>query len=92
MIDKRFLSRHTLWHLRGMARFARKHPEALLRARSRGTYVKVTTRAELTRIAAGVGSSSAGENVGSIVTSTRQGDGGVGRTKVFVTWHEWMTP
>ena len=34
VIDKRFLSRHTLWHLRGMARFARKHPEALLRARS----------------------------------------------------------
>ena len=27
MIDKRFLSRHTLWHLRGMARFVRKHPE-----------------------------------------------------------------
>jgi GT2 family glycosyltransferase len=30
VIDRRFLSRHTLWHLRGMARFARKHPEALL--------------------------------------------------------------
>ncbi len=29
VIDKKFLSRHTLWHLRGMARFARKHPEAL---------------------------------------------------------------
>ena len=29
VIDHRFLSRHTLWHLRGMARFARKHPEAL---------------------------------------------------------------
>ena len=43
VIDKKFLSRHTLWHLRGMARFARKHPEALLRARARGTYVKVTT-------------------------------------------------
>ena len=27
VIDKRFLSRHTLWHLRGMARFVRKHPE-----------------------------------------------------------------
>ena len=26
VIDKTFLSRHTLWHLRGMARFARKHP------------------------------------------------------------------
>ena len=25
VIDKRFLSRHTAWHLRGMARFARKH-------------------------------------------------------------------
>ena len=32
MIDKRFLSRHTLWHLRGMLRFVRKHPERLLRA------------------------------------------------------------
>jgi GT2 family glycosyltransferase len=31
IIDKRFLSRHSLWHLRGMARYARKHPEALLR-------------------------------------------------------------
>jgi GT2 family glycosyltransferase len=30
VIDQRFLSRHTLWHLRGMARFVRKHPEALL--------------------------------------------------------------
>jgi GT2 family glycosyltransferase len=30
VIDRRFLSRHTLWHLRGMARFVRKHPEALL--------------------------------------------------------------
>jgi N-acetylglucosaminyl-diphospho-decaprenol L-rhamnosyltransferase len=29
VIDKRFLSRHTLWHLRGMARFVRKHPERL---------------------------------------------------------------
>jgi hypothetical protein len=30
VIDHRFLSRHTLWHLRGMARFVRKHPERLL--------------------------------------------------------------
>lgn len=30
VIDRQFLSRHTLWHLRGMARFARKHPEALV--------------------------------------------------------------
>jgi N-acetylglucosaminyl-diphospho-decaprenol L-rhamnosyltransferase len=30
VIDKRFLSPHTLWHLRGMARFVRKHPERLL--------------------------------------------------------------
>jgi N-acetylglucosaminyl-diphospho-decaprenol L-rhamnosyltransferase len=30
VIDKRFLTRHTLWHLRGMARFVRKHPERLL--------------------------------------------------------------
>ena len=29
VIDRRFLSRHTLWHLRGMARYARRHPEAL---------------------------------------------------------------
>jgi GT2 family glycosyltransferase len=29
VIDERFLSRHTLWHLRGMARFVRKHPERL---------------------------------------------------------------
>jgi len=29
VIDHRFLSRHTLWHLRGMARFVRKHPERL---------------------------------------------------------------
>jgi N-acetylglucosaminyl-diphospho-decaprenol L-rhamnosyltransferase len=30
VIDKRFLSRHTIWHARGMARFVRKHPERLL--------------------------------------------------------------
>jgi N-acetylglucosaminyl-diphospho-decaprenol L-rhamnosyltransferase len=30
VIDLRFLSRHTLWHARGMARFVRKHPERLL--------------------------------------------------------------
>ena len=30
VVDKRFLDRHTLWHLRGMARFVRKHPERLL--------------------------------------------------------------
>jgi N-acetylglucosaminyl-diphospho-decaprenol L-rhamnosyltransferase len=30
IIDERFLSRHTLWHARGMARFVRKHPERLL--------------------------------------------------------------
>ena len=33
VIDRRFLSRHTVWHARGMARFARKHPEALVRRR-----------------------------------------------------------
>jgi N-acetylglucosaminyl-diphospho-decaprenol L-rhamnosyltransferase len=33
VIDKRFLSRHTVWHLRGMARFLRKHPERLLALR-----------------------------------------------------------
>jgi len=37
VIDRRFLSRHTLWHLRGMARFARKHPEALLRGEGGST-------------------------------------------------------
>ena len=31
VIDRRFLSRHTLWHLRGMLRFVRKHPESLRR-------------------------------------------------------------
>lgn len=30
VIDRRFVSRHTLWHLRGMLRFVRKHPERLL--------------------------------------------------------------
>jgi N-acetylglucosaminyl-diphospho-decaprenol L-rhamnosyltransferase len=29
VIDQTFLSRHTLWHARGMARFVRKHPERL---------------------------------------------------------------
>ena len=33
VIDKRFASRHTLWHLRGMLRFLRKHPERLLALR-----------------------------------------------------------
>jgi GT2 family glycosyltransferase len=31
VIDRRFLSRHTLWHGRGMARFVRKHPGTLTR-------------------------------------------------------------
>ena len=30
VIDKRFISRHTIWHARGMARFLRRHPERLL--------------------------------------------------------------
>jgi N-acetylglucosaminyl-diphospho-decaprenol L-rhamnosyltransferase len=30
VIDRKFLSRHTLWHARGMLRFVRKHPEWLL--------------------------------------------------------------
>ena len=30
VIDRKFLSRHTLWYLRGMARFIRKHPERML--------------------------------------------------------------
>ena len=29
VIDRRFLSRHTIWHARGMLRFLRKHPERL---------------------------------------------------------------
>lgn len=29
VVDRRFLTRHTLWHARGMARFVRKHPERL---------------------------------------------------------------
>jgi GT2 family glycosyltransferase len=29
VIDRRFFTRHTLWHLRGMLRFVRKHPERL---------------------------------------------------------------
>ena len=29
VIDKRFLTRHTLWHTRAMLRFLRKHPERL---------------------------------------------------------------
>jgi GT2 family glycosyltransferase len=29
--DRRFLSRHTLWHTRSMARFVRRHPETLAR-------------------------------------------------------------
>lgn len=29
-IDRRFLTRRTLWHARGMLRFVRKHPERLL--------------------------------------------------------------
>ena len=33
VVDKRFLSRHNLWHLRGMVRFLRKHPERLLTLR-----------------------------------------------------------
>ena len=33
VIDERFLTRRTWWHLRGMARFVRRHPEALLKLR-----------------------------------------------------------
>ena len=33
VIDKRFLTRHTLWHARAMVRFLRKHPERLLALR-----------------------------------------------------------
>ena len=33
VIDKRFLTRHTIWHARAMARFLRKHPERLLNVR-----------------------------------------------------------
>ncbi len=30
VIDRTFLSRHTLWHARGMLRFVRKHPERMV--------------------------------------------------------------
>src|SRR5581483_6607430 len=30
VIDRRFFTRRTLWHWRGIARFVRKHPERLL--------------------------------------------------------------
>jgi GT2 family glycosyltransferase len=30
VVDKKFLTRHTLWHARAMLRFLRKHPERLL--------------------------------------------------------------
>ena len=33
VIDKRFLTRHTLWHARAMLRFLRKHPERLFALR-----------------------------------------------------------
>ena len=33
VVDKRFLTWHTLWHARAMARFLRKHPERLLALR-----------------------------------------------------------
>ena len=33
VIDKRFLTRHTIWHARAMLRFLRKHPERLLARR-----------------------------------------------------------
>jgi GT2 family glycosyltransferase len=33
VIDKQFLTRHTLWHARAMLRFLRKHPERLLTLR-----------------------------------------------------------
>ncbi|MBA3364383.1 MAG: glycosyltransferase family 2 protein [Actinobacteria bacterium] len=29
VVDRRFLTRHTVWHLRGVLRFVRKHPERL---------------------------------------------------------------
>ena len=33
VIDRKFLTRHTLWHARAMLRFLRKHPERLLALR-----------------------------------------------------------
>ena len=33
VIDKKFLTRHTVWHARAMLRFLRKHPERLLALR-----------------------------------------------------------
>src|SRR5439155_1554267 len=35
VIDRRFLTRHTLWHARAMLRFLRKHPERPLAFRRR---------------------------------------------------------
>jgi len=46
VIDRTFLSRHTLWHLRGMARFVRKHPERLLALRAPGSAGPHTARNE----------------------------------------------
>ena len=41
VIDRRFLSHRNVWHLRGMTRFARKHPGLLVRPRSgRGTVAR----------------------------------------------------
>jgi hypothetical protein len=33
VIDRRFIHRHTIWHMRSMARYLHKHPETLLRFR-----------------------------------------------------------
>ena len=33
VIDRRFMTRHTIWHARAMLRFLRKHPERLLALR-----------------------------------------------------------
>ena len=38
--DRRFLTRRTLWHWRGILRFVRKHPETVISARSRTRAVR----------------------------------------------------
>jgi GT2 family glycosyltransferase len=43
VIDRRFLSRHTLWHARGMARFVRRHPGTPPRA---GRLRRIGTRTQ----------------------------------------------
>ena len=90
VIDKRFLSRHTLWHLRGMARFARKHPEALIGSARRGHVARGDDGAELARV---------GFRRVELLRGERRIDRHLdapgpigGREDELGTWHEWITP